>query len=249
MYRRLHMHLLCIEKLKISGAAAECAILYMPVGTSHPTYALDIMRASPEFSSCRLHHLHTKYDHDSKLGDRPDLTPTSLLVGLAQGGDALLCIPVLESARIATPPETGSMSPTQKKAYLIAAWRNEWSSEYGNAEHPLPGQASQGSSSISSCLSDSLRAYEVKYSYYYFSLQAPSVWSAGTPCFHSNARWPPFVPVHRPRVKCQLAIGLAFYATPGAVQAMLREALHQSEAPTAGHQAGACFQLLIAHIQ
>ncbi|UKZ47687.1 hypothetical protein TrVGV298_001913 [Trichoderma virens] len=60
------------------------------------------MRASPEFSSCRLHHLHTKYDHDSKLGDRPDLTPTSLLVGLAQGGDALLCIPVLESARIAT---------------------------------------------------------------------------------------------------------------------------------------------------
>lgn len=33
-------------------------------------------------------------------------------------------------------------------------------------------------------------------------------------------------PVHRPRVQCQLAIGLAIYATPGAVQV-----IHQWSSP------------------
>lgn len=45
-------------------------------------------------------------------------------------------------------------------------------------------------------------------------------------------------PVHRPRVQCQLAIGLAFYATPDAVQVISSIVLPPSEVPTGSHQAG-----------
>lgn len=38
-------------------------------------------------------------------------------------------------------------------------------------------------------------------------------------------------PVHRPRVQCQLAIGLAIYATPGAVQV-----IHQWSCPLPRYQ-------------
>lgn len=91
------MHLLCIKKLKNLGRLQ----LLQDTKVHVPNILVCI---SPDFllfqSSSSAH----QCNHDSKLGDRPDLISASLFVSLAYDGDALslsLSSPAGGCARIA----------------------------------------------------------------------------------------------------------------------------------------------------
>lgn len=90
------MHLLCIKKLKNLGRLQ----LLQDTKVHVPNILVCI---SPDFllfqSSSSAH----QCNHDSKLGDRPDLISASLFVSLAYDGDALslsLSLPLLGGARV-----------------------------------------------------------------------------------------------------------------------------------------------------
>ncbi|PTB60433.1 hypothetical protein M431DRAFT_181027 [Trichoderma harzianum CBS 226.95] len=119
MCRCSQMHLLCIKKLKNLGRL-QLQNTKVHVCLYVPNIPVCI---SPDFllfqSSSSAH----QCNHDSKLGDRPDLISASLFASLAYGGDALSLslFPCWGCARIAAlfavhePPATGSLSPAQRR--------------------------------------------------------------------------------------------------------------------------------------